>query len=161
MYNGYTFLDLDGVILDSEERIVELKKTNQKLEWNQFFETVDWFKLLRESNSINNSVEIIKELEKMQKKIVILTKIHTLLEMEAKVLELRDNRKINIPILFVPPHVKKSQIYIPLNKEILIDDSLKNVDDWDLNGGDGILFDPYDRVAAKRKIKSLEFLLKR
>lgn len=160
MYKDFTFLDLDGVILDSEERIIELKERNKDIGWNQLFENVDWFKLLKESKSINNSVEIIKELEMKKKKIVILTKIHTLLEMEAKVRELRYNRGIITPLLFVPPHIKKSQIYIPSNKEILIDDNLKNINDWNYNGGNGILFDPHDKTEEKNKVKSLEFLLK-
>lgn len=160
MYKDYTFLDLDGVILDSEERIIELKERNKEISWNDFFETLDWVNLLKDSKSINNSVEIIKELENKKKKIVILTKIHTLLEMQAKVFELRNNRGITSPILFVPPHVKKSQIYIPTNNEILIDDSLKNITDWNENCGKGILFDPYDKYPVKKKVKSLEFLLK-
>ena len=37
MFENYTFIDLDGVILDSEERVVEMKKQNEKVSWNQFF----------------------------------------------------------------------------------------------------------------------------
>lgn len=160
MYKNFTFLDLDGVILDSEERIINLKEKNKELDWNNFFETVDWFKLLSESKTINNSVEIIRELENQKRKIAILTKVHTLLEMEAKVIELRRNRKIQSPIIFVPPHITKSQICIPSNNEILVDDSIKNIKDWNMFGGDGILFDPNNKTTAKRKVKSLEFLLK-
>ena len=160
MYKNFTFLDLDGVILDSEERIVNQKEKNKELNWNDFFQTVDWFKLLNESKTINNSVEIIRELENQKRKIAILTKIHTLLEMQAKVIELRENRKIQSPIIFVPPHITKSQICIPSNNEILVDDSIKNIKDWNLFDGDGILFDPYDKTTVKRKVKSLEFLLK-
>lgn len=59
--------------------------------------------------------------------------------MEAKVKALR-SRKVEVPVLFVPPHIKKSQIYLPNNGEILIDDSIKNLIDWELNGGKGIYF---------------------
>ena len=79
--------------------------------------------------------------------------------MNAKVYDLRNNREIETPILFVPPHVKKSEIYIPNNKEILIDDSLKNINDWNNKGGEGILFDINANDNEKQKVKSLEFLL--
>ena len=42
--------------------------------------------------------------------------------------------------MFVPPHVKKSEIYLPKNGEILIDDSIKNLKDWSNNGGESIYF---------------------
>lgn len=95
------------------------------LSWEEFFEQLDWTKILREANEINESVRIIKELQNIKENVKILTKIHTLHEMQAKVIELR-KRGITLPILFTPPHIKKSQIYTPSNN-ILIDDSLKNI----------------------------------
>lgn len=59
--------------------------------------------------------------------------------MEAKVKKIR-SLGIEIPIMFVPPHVKKSEIYLPQNGEILIDDSIKNLKDWSNNGGESIYF---------------------
>ena len=59
--------------------------------------------------------------------------------MEAKVKKIRDNG-VELPILFVPPSIKKSQIYIPNNHSILIDDSIKNLIDWEQSGGKGIYF---------------------
>ena len=92
------------------------------------------------SKVINNAVDYILEGQEKNKKIAILTKIHTLLEMQAKVNKLR-NCNINVPILFVPPHIKKTSIYLPNNGEILIDDSIKNLKDWKEHGGVGIHFD--------------------
>lgn len=93
--------------------------------------------------------------KKVKKQIAILTKIHTLLEMEAKVRALR-NRKVSVPILFVPPHIKKSKIYVPNNGEILIDDSLKNLVDWKQKGGEGIYFNENLNINPEFKtIKSL------
>ena len=77
-----------------------------------------------QTNSINNSVEIIKELESLKRKIAILTKIHTLYEMKVKVEDLRNNRKIKCTIFFVPPGIKKHNVIIP-NGQLLIDDSEK------------------------------------
>lgn len=164
MKNQILYLDLDGVILDSEERILKLKeekdKENEKeISWDYFFEQVDWRKLLKESKEINDSIKIIKELEKF-KQLAILTKCHTIEEMQAKVNELRNNRGLDIPIFICPPHVKKSQIVIPDNN-ILVDDSKKNINDWNLNGGEGILFKSDYNDNDYKQVRSLEFLLKR
>ena len=160
MFETNIFLDLDGVILDSEARLGELKKKSNISSWRRFSEKIDWFDFLKECHSINNSVEIVKELEILKRKIAILTKFHTMQEAEAKTYELRHNRGIYVPIFFAPSHTKKSQIYFPVNKEILIDDSIKNVEDWTANGGQGILFNPYSEYENDIRVKSLAFLLK-
>ena len=89
--NDYTFIDFDGVILNSEERMLKRKYDmgyidhKNKDEFDKYFEYTnlnprEWDYIIREATPINNSVEIIKELENMHKKIAILTKIHTLYE---------------------------------------------------------------------------------
>lgn len=99
-----TFIDFDGVILDSEERMLERKYDvgfhNHKdgSEYDKYFEYTnmypeEWDYIIREANSINDSVEIIRELEHLKKRIAILTKIHTLYEMRVKIEDLRNNRK--------------------------------------------------------------------
>lgn len=148
MQNKEIFIDFDGVIFDTEKRIVEMKKQNPEMSWDAFFEKLNWFQLLEESKVINNAIEYILEGQKRSRQIAILTKIHTLIEMEAKVRALR-SKNIEIPILFVPPHVKKSEIYVPKNGEILVDDSIKNLKDWEKKGGKGIYF--------SEELDSLEF----
>ena len=92
MINDYTFIDFDGVILDSEKRMLERKyelgfhNHKDKEEFNEYFKytelhTEEWDYIITEASEINNSVEIIKELESRKRKIAILTKIHTLYEM--------------------------------------------------------------------------------
>lgn len=155
------YIDFDGVILDSEEKILQLREKFNNLSWNDFFKEVDWVRLLSESKEINNSVEILKILESRNVKYSILTKIHTLLEMEAKVKNIRGSG-LEAPIIFVPPHIKKSEILIPNISDELIDDSIKNITNWNDSGGLGILFDRYDNKDTEhQKVKSLEFLLKR
>ena len=155
------YIDLDGVILNSEEKILQLKEKSNNLSWNNFFAELDWYKLLSESKEINNSVEILKILENSNLKYSILTKIHTLLEMEAKVKNIRE-RGLEAPIIFVPPHIKKSEIIIPKSGDELIDDSIKNIVHWNDDGGLGVLFDQYDnKETPLQKVRSLEFLLKR
>ncbi|HIT10142.1 MAG TPA: hypothetical protein IAC24_00885 [Candidatus Onthousia faecigallinarum] len=159
MSNRKIFLDFDGVIFDTEKRVLERKNQRPDISWNEFFEKLNWFELLDESEVINNAIEYILEGQSKAKQIAILTKVHTLFEMEAKVKALR-SRKVEIPIFFVPPHVKKSQIYLPNNGEILIDDSIKNLVDWEQNGGRGLYFnEALDSSTQFETIKSLNKIL--
>ncbi len=171
MTSNYTFIDFDGVILDSEERLLKRKydlglhNHKNENEFYAYFEYTnlhpeEWEYILKEAKSINNSVEIIKELEKLKERIAILTKIHTLQEMKIKTEVLRDNLKILCPVIFVPPGVKKYQVIIP-NQQLLIDNSRKNIKKWIENGGKGLIFDPTIESDTNEKVRSLEFLLKR
>ena len=96
----------------------------------------------------------------MQKRIAILTKIHSLYEMRVKIEDLREHRKINCPVLFVPPGVNKHDVEKP-NEKLLIDDSKTNIRLWIENGGLGFIFDKTIPKDTNSKVKSLEFLLKR
>lgn len=171
MTNDYTFIDFDGVLLDSEERMLErkynlgLRDHKDESEFDAYFEytnlhSEEWEYIIKEAKSINNSVEIIKELESLKRKIAILTKIHTLQEMKVKMEVLRENLKIFCPVIFVPPGVKKHQVIIP-NNQLLVDDSKKNIQRWIENGGKGFIFDPTIDSDTNEKVKSLEFLIKR
>ena len=159
MFKENVFIDFDGVIFDTEKRVVERKKLRPDISWNVFFEELDWFELLEEAKVINNAIDYILEAQSKSKQIAILTKIHTLIEMEAKVRALR-SRNVEIPILFVPPHIKKSQIYLPNNGEILIDDSVKNLIDWEQKGGRSLYFsENLDSSNQFEVVKSLRRIL--
>lgn len=159
MFDQKIFIDFDGVIFDTEQRVVERKKLRPDISWNKFFEEQDWFELLDESKVINNAIDYILEAQEKTRQLAILTKIHTLVEMEAKVKALR-SRKVEVPILFVPPCVKKSQIYLPNNGEILIDDSIKNLIDWEQKGGKSIYFnEQLDNSSQFETIKTLNKIL--
>ena len=171
MNDKYTFIDLDGVILDSQERMLEKKEEagflnhDDPTEFDNYFKIVDdlvgeWDYILGEAKPINNSIEIIKELESMKKRIAILTKINTLKEMKLKVEILRDKQNIYVPIIFVPPGIEKYEIVIP-NGQILIDDSRRNIYGWNNHCGNGILFNKNIECSTNDTVNSLEFLLKR
>lgn len=152
------FIDFDGVIFDTEKRIVERKNQDPKMSWTKFFEILDWFSLLEESKVINNAIDYILEAQSREKQISILTKIHTLLEMEAKVSALR-SRKIEVPILFVPPYTKKSQIFVPNGGEILIDDNITNLIDWEQKGGKSIYFNEDLETSQFETVNTLRRIL--
>lgn len=171
MNKNYTLIDFDGVILDSEERMLDRKFSiglhnhNDESEFYMYFDYADmypeeWDYIIREANSINNSVEIIRELERLKKNIAILTKIHSLYEMKVKIEDLRNNRKINSPVFFVPPGIEKYNVITP-NNQLLIDDSEKNIRLWIENGGKGLVFDKTINENKNNKVRSLEFLLRR
>ena len=171
MINDFTYIDFDGVILDSEERMLERKDNvgfhnhKDEKEFYDYFAYTniheeEWDYIIREASSINNSVEIIRELESLKKNIAILTKIHTLNEMKVKIEDLREHRKIYCPVFFVPPGIKKHNVVMP-NGQILVDDSKKNIRVWNENGGRGLVFDKTLSDNTNEKVKSLEFLLKR
>ena len=171
MKEKIVFIDCDGVILDSEQRMLRKKEERGFLnhhdgkEFDDYFALADmldgeWEYIICGAKSINNSVEIIRELEMMKKNIAILTKIHSLKEMKIKVYDLRENRNIFSPIIFVPSGVQKHNIILP-NEQLLIDDSEKNIIGWINNGGNGLLFDENLTKNNKTRVKSLEFLLRR
>ena len=163
MNEKYTFIDLDGVILDSQERMLEKKEEagflnhEDPTEFDNYFKIVDdlvgeWDYILGEAKPINNSIEIIKELESMKKRIAILTKINIEI--------LRSKQNIYVPIIFVPPGIEKHEIVIP-NGQILIDDSRRNIYGWNNHYGNGILFNKNIECSTNDTVNSLEFLLKR
>ena len=159
MFNDYkVFFDYDGVLVNSERLIVQ-KQKESNLSWKDFFEQLNWEELYESSSEINNAFEILRKLQEERNNLYVLTKIHSLIEANVKINLLREE-KILIPVFVVPPHTKKSEIYIPDPKSLLIDDSKKNIDDWNNHGGRGLLFDEMAEGTDKSKVKSLHFLLK-
>lgn len=160
MNNKMIFIDFDGVIFNTEELIINKKNQNASISWDDFFRKLDWFQLMKEASIINNAIEYILQSQETSQKIAILTKIHTLIEMEAKVNILR-KYNVNVPILFVPPHIKKSQVYPPKQDDILIDDSIKNLVDWNQNGGRSIYFsEKHDNSSQFETICTLSRVLR-
>ena len=132
------YLDFDGVIFDTVSIILDLM-TKEKISFsddcNSFFEKMDWEYILNNAEEINNSVEYIKN---SKKNIKILTHVSSILEMQNKINFIID--KIgNFEIICVPKSIRKSLV-VSAKNNILIDDSKKNVYDWENNGGKGILF---------------------
>lgn len=163
------FIDFDGVILDTVSLLRKRKEHfgfynhHGEEDYLSYFALADtlkgeWEHIIMDAKPINNSVEIIKELERLKKKIIILTKVHSLIEMQLKVKDLRENRGINSPIMFVPKGVSKHEVVMP-NKQILIDDQKRNINEWTNNGGIGYLFDDKISCDTDKKVRSLEFLL--
>ena len=158
---GRKFIDFNGVILDTESRMIELKRQYPGLTWNEFANTLDWDFLLRTSPVIDDAIALLQEVSQMDDaRTTILTNVDLIVEEIAKVHFLR-NQGITLPIQFVPPSIQKSEVYIPDKDDILVDDRPDNVMFLNQCGGKGYLFDPNDQFPESLpKIKSLKYLWK-
>lgn len=141
------YIDFDGVILDTEEllfgelrRKTDCKKLSE-MEKIRYVQEADWNYILNNSPVINDSIYYLKNIDFNSS--VILTKVHSLTnEGSAKVNWIRRNG-LKQSIILVPYDVKKSDMAMA-SGNILIDDCLRNLDDWVNNGGYPILFDIND-----------------
>lgn len=161
------YIDFDGVILDTEDVMFEEwhKKPNIHLLTEEdkirYLQELDWDYLISISEPINNSIELLNRMD--PSKTAILTKIHSLKEGAAKIRWAKKNN-IKQSIILVPHTLKKSDV-VDANNNLLIDDYLKNLDEWISCGGNAILFDKnstgYDtwgqfNYKGYRSIKDLE-----
>ena len=138
------YIDFDGVILDTEELLFKECRKNPDRhllpieEKIKYMQSADWHKILLESPVINDSLYILKQMDTNTSQ--ILTTVHSLTnEGYEKIKYLRDHN-IAQNVILVPYLLKKSDMVNPYDN-ILVDDSLKNLDDWSLNGGCSLFFD--------------------
>ena len=150
-------IDFDGVILDTQERFNEYIKSHPDTSWYEFLTSLDWESFIKNSEEINDSLSILREVQDKGVISGILTKVNSLQEASSKVKFLRENG-ITVPIMIVPFGNSKSDVYYPKEGEVLIDDYIKNIEDFIKHGGDGILFDREGKSDYINKVDSLEFL---
>lgn len=134
------YIDFDGVIYDTVSIILnQMKKNNISFEkdCSNFFEYLDWKEILYSSKEINFSVSKIEKL-KNKYNIKILTHVSSINEMIEKTNFIR-KKFTDIDIIFAPKKVDKNFV-VNAKNNILIDDSKKNIDNWNRNNGIGILF---------------------
>jgi len=159
------YVDCDGVIFDSEILLFdeEYRKLKQEIGFNKekYIQQKNWDLILRKSEIINEAINILKEL----KDVIILTKVNSL-ENEA-VSKIRIFRELEIKndIILVPYNLKKTDI-VEAEGNILVDDTIHNLDDWKKCNGIPIFFnkdygdiDGWGNINKNYpKIKSLEYL---
>lgn len=155
----YFMIDIDGVIIDTEERIAKIAK---EIGWKEAFKSVDWHEHIFSSNQIHNSINILRDVQQILKRIQLLTQNHTTEEGIEKITFFRENG-IYLPIISVPPKVSKSIVVPPSfydGNVVLVDDKEKNVIDWNNAGGIGVHFSENNTTDNLVKVRSLEFLRK-
>lgn len=161
LINSQTFfmIDIDGVCIDTEERIAIIAK---EIGWKEAFKSIDWHEHISSSQQIHNSIDILKEVQQHLKRIQLLTQNHTKEEEFEKIAYFRNNG-VYIPIISVPPKVNKSVVVPPSfydGNVVLIDDKEKNVVEWNNAGGIGVHFSKSNTSESLVRVKSLEFLRK-
>ena len=155
----YFMIDIDGVCIDTEQRIAIIAKA---MGWKEAFKSIDWHKHISSSQQIRNSIDILKEVQHQLKRIQLLTQNHTKEEEFEKIAYFRNNG-VYIPIISVPPKVNKSVVVPPSfydGNVVLIDDKEKNVVEWNNAGGIGVHFSEGNTSESLVRVKSLEFLRK-
>ena len=155
------YIDFDGVILDTDTTIDNIIK-DINVDKKEYIRTCNWDNLLSNTDVISNSIKYLRE-SKLD--INLLSKISTLEEGIAKVKYLRNN-SVDMNIHLVPTKISKSDMVNPKGN-ILIDDKVYNLDEWNSKGGISIFFnknnndiDIYGKTNTKyKKINDLSILL--
>ena len=137
------YIDFDGVILDTEKLLFEEWRKNPnrnslpEIEKIKYIQNSNWNYILNNSSIINDSIYYLNSINPNNS--AILTKIHSINEGKEKIEWIKKNN-VKQNIILVPYNSKKSDIVSATNN-ILIDDCLKNLDEWSDNNGKPILFD--------------------
>lgn len=129
------YIDFDGVILDTDAILDEEYSKVDNIKRSDFVKNYDWDKLVNNSTIINDSFYNLKN---SKYDIYILSKISSLNEGVTKVRYLRDN-DVFANIHLVPTKISKSDM-VNAKGNILIDDKLYNLDEWEEHGGISIFF---------------------
>ncbi len=152
-------IDIDGVCLDTEQRIAKLAK---EIGWKEAFKTINWHEHIFSSEQINGSLDILREVQQRLKRIQLITQNHTK-EEELEKLDFFRQNGILIPMMSVPPKIEKWIIAPPSfynGNVVLVDDREKNVISWNNAGGIGVHFTEEESSKELVKVKSLDFLRK-
>ncbi len=138
------YIDFDGVILDTEELLFKKWRQNPdrhslpEIEKIKYIQAQDWEYILNNSSIVNDSVYYLKQMDPNES--AILTKVHSLEnEGAAKVKWIRD-QGIKQDIILVPHMLKKTDM-VDATGNTLIDDSIRNLSEWEANQGYPLFFD--------------------
>ena len=137
------YIDFDGVILDSEVNLFRdwYKKPNYRELGEKakikYIQNVSWRLIINESMIINDSIYILKHCDYQNTS--ILTRVHSLHNEALEKIKFLREQGIKQSIIIVPYGLKKSEV-VEAEGNILIDDDIMNLNDWEHANGRGILF---------------------
>ena len=138
------YIDFDGVILDTMTKTYDvLRKSGidkgEQEKIREYFRTLDWKKLIAETDEINDSINEIKKICASKKfNVYILTHINSTNEMVAKIKYLHEKLP-QVTVVSVPKEIPKTEVVNP-SAAILIDDYSGNIKEWQKKLGIGIKF---------------------
>lgn len=138
------YIDFDGVILDTITVSYAMLKV-RNIDWKdivktkKFYQELDWDKLLKESNPIGNSIQILRELSNGNKyEVSILT--HVVNEKEKFAKEKYISKYLeDIPVIYVDKNIAKCDV-VEAKDAILVDDFMGNLKLWQEKGGIPVKF---------------------
>lgn len=134
------YIDCDGVILDTEcglfDEYNRLKNMGVDIKRLTYLQQLNWQEWIRQAKIINNAIAIIKEHNPNDAE--ILTKVHSLSEGLAKIEYFRE-LGIQNNIILVPNRLDKSSV-VQAKGNLLVDDSIKNLDEWVVHDGIPLFF---------------------
>ena len=135
------YIDLDGVILDTEDIIFnkmlfDCKNLNEDFIF-PYVVNINWAYILKNAKVINDSINILNSMDPIES--AILTRVHSNQEADAKINYFKsiDVKQEVIPVFY--PY-KKNDI-VDAKNNILIDDCLRNLRQWTMDGGYPMFFD--------------------
>lgn len=141
------YIDFDGVILNTTPHIFDEWLDNnddiniKELEKIEYIKGRNWHNILREASVIDDAISVLKDMD--IKNTAILTKVHSLEnEGTEKIRFLRENG-VKLDVVLVPYPLKKTDV-VEASGNILIDDTVHNLDDWNKCGGECIFFNQND-----------------
>ena len=135
------YIDYDDTIKDTFDAIFKGHKDYVDnatfINDPEHIKNIDWKEVVRNSPEINGAYQVLRGLN--QERIAGLSKVFTTdNEGAAKIEEFRE-MGLTCGFYLVPHRLKKTEVVLA-KKNILVDDSLKNCDDWSSAGGISIYF---------------------
>lgn len=141
------YIDFDGVILNTTPQIFDEWLDNnddiniKELEKIEYIKCRNWHKILRESMVIDDAISVLKNMD--VKNTAILTKVHSLENEGAEKIRFLREMGVKLEVILVPYPLKKTEV-VNANGNVLIDDTIHNLDDWSKCGGKCIFFNQND-----------------
>lgn len=157
------YIDFDGVILNTIDitykRIDNLKKNiTDEIDIKDYYQNIDWFHLLEESEPINDSLNNIHKLMNSNfYNIYVLSNVASEQEALAKTEYLQKNIP-DLKIITVDLGQNKCDV-VECQNAILVDDYMGNLELWNEKGGIPIKFSNKGKKNKFMSITSLDMLL--
>jgi hypothetical protein len=136
------FLDLDGVLVNTNKYIQETINnsnidTSIKEAFIELCKSFPWNNFLLKCEEINNSFELLNQLNKIYD-LTIITHFYSFDEEKLKIDYITTNFK-GIKYITVPFEKKKDEM-VDAKNCILVDDYYVNIENWNNSGGIGLYF---------------------
>lgn len=141
------YYDYDGVFGDTMTPAIKEMKEKGMYDTEEgrtkYFKELNWVEFLKRAGFIKNSPEAINALNKKGFGVSFLTHVNSLEEYVAKINFIKNIEELEnvkeIDVIAVPRVIDKSTTINPKGN-ILIDDRLENIVNWEAMGGIGIYF---------------------